>query len=97
MVDIRRTSNSGSGSPETSSSIQYVDGREPHIHKLWCHGVDGICREVHPYSRIYIPDVTVGEFVTEYFSENWRCNQIIGKLSINGSVQFIGISDICGS
>ena len=39
---------------------------------------------------------TVGEFVTEYLSENGRCNQIIGELSINVSVQMFGLSQIFG-
>ena len=52
---------------------------------------------MHPYACIDIPSGTVGEFFAEYISENGRRNQIIGELSINGSVQFIGISDIWGS
>ena len=56
-----------------------------------------ICREVYPTERVEIPDGTVGEFFTEYLSENGRRNQIIGELYINGSVQFIGLSKIWGS
>ena len=52
---------------------------------------------MHLYAHIDIPAGNVGEFVTEYFSENGQHNRIIGELSINGSVQFIGISDIWGS
>ena len=52
---------------------------------------------MHPTACIEIPAGTVGEFVTEYFSENGRRNRIIGELSINGSVQFIRLSKIWGS
>ena len=40
---------------------------------------------------------TVGEFFNNCISEIRRRNQIIGKLSINGSVQFIRISEIRSS
>ena len=33
-------------------------------------------------------------FFTEYINENGRHTQIIGEISINGSVKFIGISEI---
>ena len=52
---------------------------------------------MHLYARIEIPDVTVGEFFTDYISENGRRNQIVGEISINGSVQFIEIYKIWGS
>ena len=56
-----------------------------------------ICCEVHPTARIDIPAGTVGFFFTEYFSENGQRNCIIGELSINISIQFIGLSKIWGS
>ena len=40
MVDIRKPSYYGSGDPDTITLIQFADGREPMIHKLWCHGID---------------------------------------------------------
>ena len=78
MGDIRSPSNSSSGGKETGACTQCVNGREPQIHELRCHGIDWIYREVHTYALIEIPTVTVGEFVTEYISENGRRNQIIG-------------------
>ena len=66
------------------------------IHKLWCHVIYGICHEVHPTARIDIPDVTIGEFFSGILSSNGRHNRIIGELSIIGSVQFIGLSEIWG-
>ena len=65
MGDICKPSNSGIRDLDTVAFIRCVDVREPQIHEFWCHGIYGICREVHPYARIYITDGTVGEFVTE--------------------------------
>ena len=97
MGGISRPSNSGRGAPETGAFIWSVGSIEPQIHELWCHRVDRICCEVHPYARIYILVGNVGEFVTGYFSENGRRKQINGEFFINGSVQFIGIYDTWGS
>ena len=97
MGDIRRTSNYGSGGPETDTFIKYVNGREPQIHEFWCWDIDRICREFYLKVRVEILDGTFGDFVTEYLSGNWQKNHIIGELSINGSVQFIGLSQIWGS
>ena len=97
MGDIQRTSDYGIGDPDPGTFIQCVDGRYPVVHKLWCHSIYGICREVHPTVLIEIPDGTIGLFVSEYLSENRRRNRIIGELSINGRVQFIGLSEIWGS
>ena len=47
-----------------------------------------------PETGDFILDGTVGDFVTNYLSENGRRNQVIGELSINGSVQFIGLYQI---
>ena len=48
-------------------------------------------------AHVEIPDGIFEEFVTYYLSENGRRNHIIGEISINGSVQFIGLSQIWGS
>ena len=97
MGDICRTSNSGSRGPDNGAFIQCVNHQEPQIHKLWCWDIGRICREVHPTVRVDILAETVKEFVTKYSSKNGGRNQIIGKLSINGSVQFIGLSEIWGN
>ena len=47
--------------------------------------------------RVEILSGTVRKFVTKYSSKNGQCNQIIGEFSFNGSVQFIGPSEIWGS
>ena len=97
MSNIRIPYNYGSVAPDTSTFIQQVNVIETMIHELWCHGTDGICYKVHPYARIETSSGTVGEFVTELFGENGRPNQSIGELPINGSVQYIGLTEICGS
>ena len=79
MGDIYLTSDSGSGAPYLGAFIQCVDSREPMIHELWCHGIDGICRKFRLTAPIEILYGTVGEFVTEYLSENGRRNRIIGE------------------
>ena len=59
---IWRPSDYGSRAEDPGAFIQYVDGREPVIHELWCHGVGRICHEVHPTARIEIPSGTIGDF-----------------------------------
>ena len=77
MGDIWRPYDYGGGDPDPGAFIQCVDGREPMIHELWCHGIDGLCRKVHPTLRIEIPSRNIGEFVTKYLSDNRQRNRII--------------------
>ena len=86
MGYIRWTLNPGSGSIKDTAFIQCVDVQESQIHELWCLGLDNITREVHPTAQLEVVTGTVGEFVTNYVSENGRRNQIIGKLSVNDSI-----------
>ena len=65
MGNIHRPSSSGGRGPDTGAFIQFVDGREPQIHELWCHVIGGICHKVHLYERIEILYGTFGKFVTE--------------------------------
>ena len=69
MGSIYRPSDSGSDSTEATTFIQCVDGLEPLIRELWCLGLDGISREVHPTELVDVTAGTVGEFVTNYLSE----------------------------
>ena len=39
----------------------------------------------YPTARVEVPDGTVGEFVTDYLTENGRQTLIIGQLSVNDS------------
>ena len=70
MGSIRKPSNPGSGSTEDTAFIQCVDGKEPHIHELWCLSLDKITREVHPTAQVEDIYGTAGEFVTDYFAKN---------------------------
>ena len=70
MKSIQRPSDSGSGITEATAIIQCVDGREPHIHDLWYLGFNGISRKVCNTSQVDFTAGTIGEFVTNYLSEN---------------------------
>ena len=91
MISIRRPSNPGSSSTEDTEFIRCVDGREPQIHKMWCLSLDSIYQEVHPTARVVVISGTVGEFTTDYLAENGCRISIIRQLSINYSVQFLGV------
>ena len=89
MGYIRRPSNSGIWDTDATAVIQYINGREPQIHELWCLGLDGISHKVHPTSRVDVIAITVGGFVTDYFAENGRRIKITRKISVNDSIQFL--------
>ena len=91
MGTTRRPSYSGSGGTEANDFIQWINGREPHIHELWCLGLDGIIRKFHPTARVELPAGTVREFVTNYLAENGRQIKIIWQISVNKIVQFLGL------
>ena len=93
MGSILWPSNPGSRVTEDNEFIRCVDGQEPQINELWCLSLYNINQEVHPTARVEVVAGTVGEFTTNYLAENRRRIPIIGKLSINGSVQFLGIPD----
>ena len=50
----------GTGSEATYPSvfIQCVNSWEPMANKLWSHGLDDICRDVHPTAQVDIPPGT---------------------------------------
>ena len=88
---IRRPSDIGSGITEDTAFVQCIDGREPQIHEVWSLCLDRIVRKVHPTAQEEVPIGTIGEFVTDCLAEIRGKIQIIGKLSINSSVQFLGV------
>ena len=90
---IHRPSNPGSGGTKDTKFIWWVDGREPQIHKLWCLRLDSITWEVLPTSQVEVVNGTMEEFTTDYLVKDGRRILIIGQLSINGSVRFLGITD----
>ena len=91
MGSIRRPYYSVSGGTDDIDFIQCVDGREPQLHEMWCLGLDNVTRKIHLTAQVDIGAGTMGEFTTNCLAENGRIIPIIGKLSINGSVQFLGI------
>ena len=91
MGYICRPLDYGIGSTEANNFIQCVDDQEPQIHELWCLVLDKIICEVHPTAQVEVTAGTVGEFETDYLAENGRRIQIIGQISVNDSVQFLGV------
>ena len=91
MGSIRQPLNPSSGSTKETAFIQCIDGQDPHIHVLWCLGLDKTSREVLPAEQVEVIAGTVGEFVTNYPSENGCRIQIIGQISVKDSVQFLGV------
>ena len=79
MGDIWRHCGYGSRAPDPGAFIRCVDGRDPMIHEFCCHGIYGICLEVHPTGHIEIPAEYIGGFVTEYLSANGRRKSIFGE------------------
>ena len=86
MGTIRKPLDSGSGGSKATAFIQWINGREPQIHELWCLGLDGIICEVRPTARLEVISRTVGDFVTNFLAENVRRIKIIGQPSVIDSV-----------
>ena len=57
---LRPSDGTGIGDPCTSFFIQCVNDREPMANELWSHGLDGLCRDIHPTARVEIPPGTDG-------------------------------------
>ena len=93
MGNIHRPSDSGSSVTETTGFIQCINGQEPQINELWYQDLDEIYPEVHPTARVEILAVTIVKFVINYLAENGRQIRNTVKLSVNSSVQFLGLSD----
>ena len=93
MLSIRRTSDFCSRGSEDIDFIWYVDGRYPQLHKIWSLGLDNVTREIHSTERVEVDNGTVGDITTNYLAENGHRIPIIGRLYINGSVQFLSIPD----
>ena len=85
MGDICRTSR---GSTKDTALIKRVDGQDPQIQELLCLVLENITHKVHPTTQVEVISGTVREFMTHYLAENGRRIPIIGKFSINNSVQF---------
>ena len=93
MESIRRNSDPGNGGTEDNKFIWCVDGQGTQIHKLWCLSLVNVTRKVHLTVHVEVGAGPVGEFTTNYLARNGHRITIIGQLSINRSVQFLGIPD----
>ena len=91
MGSILSPSDPDSDSTKDTTFIQFFDVREPKIHELWCLVLDRLLCEVYPTAQVEVPTGTVREFVTYYRAENGCRIHIIGKISINNSVQFLNV------
>ena len=86
-------SDSGSGDAEGPECIRCVDRLKPHIHEVWDFGEDDVTREIHPTAQVDVSAGVVGYFATNYLTKSWRRIPIFGRISINGSVEYLGIPD----
>ena len=91
MGSIHRPSDSGRGDTKGVGFFRCVDVQEPLINKIWCLGSDGVTREVHLTAQIYFNAETVGQFLTQYLTENGRIILVIGQIFINRGVKLLGI------
>ena len=71
-----------------------MDRREPHIHKVWTFGEDGVTREVYPTVQVDVGTGCVVEFATNYLTQSWRRVPMFSVNSINGSVQWLDVLDL---
>ena len=71
--------------------IRCVDGRERQIHEISGLGFDGITSKIHPTAQVEVSSGTVGKFTTNYLYENEVRIPTVIQLSINVSVQLLGI------
>ena len=58
---------------------------------MWCLSLDNVTQEIHPTVQVEVGARTVGEFTTNCLAGNGHRIPIIGKLSINRSVELLGI------
>ena len=59
---------------------------------MWSLGLEGIIHKVHTTSQVEVIAGTIRYFVINYFDENGRRIHITGKIPINNSVQFLGVT-----
>ena len=91
MVIIHSPSDSDSRGAEATAFIQCINGLEPQIHGLWYLVFDDISCKFHIAYCVEVTSGTVGEFLIDYLAENGRRIETTGQLSVNNSVQFLGL------
>ena len=70
-----------------------MDGQEPQIIEVWDFGSNGVTREVHLTAQVNVGDGVVGELSSNYFTISGRRIPIFGRISIIGSVEYLGVPD----
>ena len=63
------------------------------MHEVWCFGSNSSTREFHPAAQVYVGAGAVGQFLSNYLTENGRIIPILGQIFINGSVEYMRIPD----
>ena len=71
--------------------VRFIYGWHIHMHEIWCLSSNGITREVHPTAQVDVGAGVVGQFLYDYLALNGHIIPIIGQISINGSVELLGI------
>ena len=84
------TSNYGCGDKDGPQFIGCVDRCEPEVHKVWILGEHGVTHEVHLTARFDVVTGIVGDFATNFLTENRHRNSMFVRKSINGSSEFLG-------
>ena len=88
---IRWPSEYGIGGTKGPEFIQYVDILEPQIHEVWDFSFNAITLEVHLTEQVDFGTGVVGGFTSDYLTESGRRFLILGQISINVSVEYLGI------
>ena len=90
---IVQISNSGRRDAEVPEFVRCVDGLDPQMHKVWAFYEDSVMREVHLTAQVDVSAGVVGEFASHYLTESGRRIPIFGRISINESVEWLGVPD----
>ena len=93
MGSISWPSSYGNRGAKNVDFMRCVDSQKPQLHEMWCLGLNKVTREIHKTAQVEVGAGTVGQLTTNYLAENGLRIAIIGQLSINGGVQFLGIFD----
>ena len=70
-----------------------MDGRETQIDEVWDFVSGDVTCEVHPTAQVDVDAGAVGAFTSDYPTESGRRVPIIGQISINRGVEYLGIPD----
>ena len=61
------------------------------MHEILCLGSNGITSEFHPTARVDFVNGVVGKLLSNHLALNGHRIPILGHISINGSVEILGI------